>query len=316
MKFKILLFFLLSLKYFYSQSDSLVNLFSDKLVLYSDVGINACPFNIDQINSVGESLNFKYRSNLKPFIGVGGHYKIFSLRIGALLNYNMLNENKYGNTNVFKLGTEVYYKKFYFDLDYYKNKGYAITNLNETQNIQSNLYPDLIFKSISLNAWYFFNSSFNLNALKGRNASVKKRFWSFYLKETNALTNIYNSSSIILFKYQDVVNSNSSFYKINAFEIGIIPGIAFAANVKNKFQFGGLFGYGGVLIDKSIHFTGNHRNYVGFSKRFDFHFLFGYNSSKYFVMNYIDLENRQISFTHIDLLQKIVGYRLLFGVRF
>ena len=63
-------------------SDTLnYRLYRNKLVVYSDFGFKAAPFNLkyDYPNGL-KTLHYKH--NLKPLMGIGVAYKWFALRIG------------------------------------------------------------------------------------------------------------------------------------------------------------------------------------------------------------------------------------------
>ncbi len=295
-----------------AQSDSVNEIYYDKIISYTDVGYYSCPFEI-KINQLG-TLN--YRNNIKPFIGIGFNYKWGSLRIGSLINYNLKGLENFGSTKIFKIGTEFFYKRFLFDLSFYRLKGYTLVdNSNFTTN-QFNIYDDITFQSSALNTWFFINKNFSHHALKGIKQAVKKNNWSLYFKNTNGYTSIQNNASIIP---SDLNNSKSisyDFTKINAFEMGLLFGVATAIKFKHNFQLGSMFGYGGVLIDRSLN-TGQHnKNWIGLSSRYDFHIYGGYNKKNFFLMNYLDLEQRNIQFTNFEVNSRLISYRLVVGYRF
>jgi len=314
MKFSVFIFLLIfSIKNLYSQNDSINENYYNNLILYSDLGYYSCPFDI----KLNQSDKLKFRNNIKPFIGIGGCYKWGSLRIGTLINYNIKGLDNYGSTKVFKIGTEITYKNYLIDLSYYKLNGYTLLT-NEKLNISKNIiYDNLNLLSTSLNAYFFLNKKFSNYALKGIKQSIKKNLYTLYLKTTTAIIDISNSYQIL--PESIINNSNISLYKfsrINSFEIGLIPGIAFAFKPITNYQIGGILGYGGVIIERFAEYNNTRRNFVGISPRFDFHLYFGYNVKNYFLMNYLDIEKRNIEFTNLDITGNLVSYRLVAGYRF
>ena len=313
MKIGVIFFSLFFSSIILSQKDSLSEIYYNKIIVYSDFGYYSCPFDI-KVDKVG---TLQYRNNIKPFVGVGVNYKWGSLRVGSLINYHLKGLDNYGVTKIFKIGTELFYKQFLVDLSYYKLNGYTLLEqpLVDIQN--NNIYSDLNFTSFSLNTWYYVDKYFSHYALKGIKQSVKKNNWSLYFKNTNAITTVVNKESIIpnvvLEKYP---MSSLSFNNISAFEIGLLTGVAFALKIKKNYQIGGMIGYGGVLIDRSINGINLSKNLLGLSSRYDFHLFAGYNVKKYFFMNYLDLDFRKIEFTYHEINSKLISFRFVAGYRF
>ena len=307
------LFSIIPLNNLYSQNDSINENYYNNLILYSDLGYYSCPFDI-KLNQFDK---LKFRNNIKPFIGIGGCYKWGSIRIGTLINYNIKGLDNYGSTKVFKIGTEITYKNYLIDLSYYKLNGYTLLT-NEKLNISKNMiYDDLSLLSTYLNATFFLNKRFSNYALKGIKQSIKKNIHSFYFKTTTALINISNSNYIL--PEFIIKNSNMNSYNLNriySFEIGLIPGIAFAFKQLINYQIGGMFGYGGVINDRYVDLNYSRKNFIGLSPRFDFHLYMGYNVKKYFLMNYLDIEKRNIDFTNFNIIGNLISYRLVAGYRF
>jgi hypothetical protein len=312
MKTLFFLFLLISITHVSAQSDSVNESYYDNFIFYSDLGYYSCPFNV-KVNKLG---TFNYRNNIKPFVGIGLVYKWGSIRIGSLINYNLKGLDNYSDTKIFKIGTEFFYKRFLFDLSYYRLVGYTLLGNSSLLN-NYKIYNDLTFQSFSVNSWFFLNKNFSHHALKGIKQSVKKNNLTLYLKNTNAFTLIQNPEIILPSK--EILNLNKTaveFNKIQAFEIGLLGGVAVATKIKQNYQFGGMFGYGGVIIDRSINNSVNYHNQIGLSSRYDFHLYFGYNKKKFFLMNYLDLEYRKMEFIDYEIDTRLVSYRLVGGYRF
>jgi hypothetical protein len=297
----------------FSQSDTVSEVYYNNFVVYSDLGYYSCPFDI-KVEKIG---TLKYRNNIKPFVGVGMVYKWGALRVGTLLNYSLKGLDDYGYSKIFRIGTEVFYKRFLFELSYYSIQGYtqldnAMLGLNKFM-----VLDDLNFKSYTFNSWFFTNKKFSHHALKGIKQSVKRNNGTFYLKNTNAITSIDNSAPVLPESVRDLVHSNSiNFNTIKAYEIGLLGGVACAFKLKRHFQIGGMLGYGGVLIDRYLSTGKNSKNLIGISPRYDFHIYGGYNKKKMFIMNFLDLEQRNIPFSDFEINSNLISYRLVFGYRF
>ena len=314
MRYFLILVVFLSTRILFGQSDTSSNSYYDNYILYFDCGNNSSPFDIKVQNSKG-SYDLKFRNNIKPFIGFGGNYKWISLRIGFLLNQYFKGVDDYVKTKIFKLGTDFTYKRFYFDFDLFQFKGFTLLKDNQI-GINYNLkYANLHTNSFYLNEYFFFNKNFSYNSLRGKKQSVKSFQSSFYLKQQNAFTRVKDDNPILPSFFFDDLYSKTTFSSASSIEIGLIPGYGVADRYKN-FQLGGMLGYGCVIIDKSIFFNSRSRNFLGLSSRFDFHLYAGYNKSKYFIMNYLYLENRVLDFNTIKFTQQILSYRFIVGYRF
>ena len=316
MKIGIIFFSLFFSSLILSQKDSLAEIYYNKIIVYSDFGYYSCPFDV-KVDKVG---TLQYRNNIKPFIGVGVNYKWGSIRIGSLINYHLKGLDNYGVTKIFKIGTELFYKRLLFDLSYYRLIGYTLLG-SSFMDFQNNMiFSDLIFTSMSLNTWFYIDKDFSHYALKGIKQSVKKSNWSVYLKNTNAYSIISNFESIIPKVINDKLPGNSMiFNKVSALEMGLLTGVAYAFKIMSNYQVGGMIGYGGVLIDKSMYpVNGNllSKNMISLSPRYDFHIYAGYNVKKYFFMNYFDFDRRKIDFENYEITSKLISFRFVAGYRF
>jgi hypothetical protein len=313
MKILIISFCLFFSSLIFCQKDSLSEVYYNKIIVYSDLGYYSCPFDI----KVDKLATLEYRNNIKPFIGVGLNYKWGSIRIGSLLNYHLKGLDNFGVTKILKIGTEFFYKRFLFDLSYYKLNGYTLIGGSLIDLRNNIIFSDLNFTSMSLNTWFYLDKNFSHYALKGIKQSVKKSNWTVYLKNTNAYLIISNIESIIPKVINDKLSGKSiNFNKISAIEVGLLSGIAYALKIKSNYQLGGMIGYGGVLIDRSINGINLSKNLLGLSSRYDFHLFAGYNVKKYFFMNYLDLDYRKIEFSNYEINSRVISFRFVAGYRF
>lgn len=296
----------------FSQNDSITDVYLDKVILYGDLGYNSCPFDVKIKNL--ESFNF--RNNIKPFIGLGLNYKLISIRLGTLLNYHLKGIEDFSKTKILKLSSEISYKQFYTELNYYRLSGYTL--LKNNYEISNNTkFDNLFFNKASLNFCVFTNKKFTYNLLKGIKRSIKKKSLSLYVKSINAILDISNKESIIPRSYD--LNFNLDylhFTRLSAYEIGGLGGLALALKSKNNFQIGSMLGYGAVFIDRTIYSSEKKMNFRGLSPRYDLHFYIGYNVKKFFVMNFFDFEQRNIDFSEIEINSRLISYRLVAGYRF
>ncbi len=306
----------------FSQKDSVsVTNYRNNFVFYNDIGFNTAPFNIETIHNK-LPIKAKYRNNIHDFYGIGCNYKWFSLRFNIQLPGSIKPAKNYGNSKYFHLGFDFTYKKVFFDVDFYRYRGFALIdafeynpskfNNDNPNDIQSNL----VTKSFSINMWYFHKKNFTISAIRGKTAVFNKLAYTWYLKSTINSFGLNNDDSPILPNYLfDLNNTKTSAYAIRAFDIGLVPGIAFAY-VKNYWNCSVLAGYGAVIQEKSFHTNQNGRYFIGLAPRFDIRVMGGYNTPSWFLMLHTDFDNKSIEFSSLKYSQTYLSIRLVGGYRF
>ena len=306
----------------YSQKDSVsITNYKNNIVLYNDLGFNTAPFNIET-NYKKLPVTIKFRNNIHDFYGVGGNYKWLSFRLNIQLPGSILSTKDYGLSKYFHLGFDFTYKKVFFDVDFYRYKGFALMDAfqynpskfnNDTPNdIQSNL----VTKSFSINMWYFHKNNFSMDALRGKTAIFNTFSYTWYLKGTINSFGLNNNDSPILPAYLfDATNSKTGSNSIRAFDIGLVPGIAFVY-VKNNWSYNVLAGYGAVIQEKSYKTNDFTRYFIGLAPRYDIRVMGGYNNPKWFLMLHTDFDNKSIQFTSLKYTQTYFNIRLVGGYRF
>ena len=162
---------------FGQDSGAFIEEFRDSKVFYADLGMNTAPFNIR--NPFPNSIEkISYKNNFKPILGIGFAYKWISLRVALPILGNIRPKAEYGETKQFNIGIDYTYKKTYLDLEFKGLTGYSIkdaaswdTSFNSMN--PNALRPNLSAYNFSLNAWYFNNIHFKMNALQGKRAHFK-----------------------------------------------------------------------------------------------------------------------------------------------
>jgi len=307
---------------FYGQSDSVsIKSYRDNLIIYNDLGFNTAPFNIE-ITKNKQPFTAKYRNNIHDFYGVGGNYKWLSGRFSIQLPGSVMPTKNYGHSKYFHLGFDFTYKKMFFDVDFYRYRGFALIdayqyneskfNQNEPNDIQSSLTT----KSFSINMWYFHKKNFSMSALRGKTAVFNKFSYTWYVKSTLNSFGINNYDNPIVPIYlEETTNTKTNAYLIRALDIGVVPGFAFVF-VKNNWNCSILGGYGCVIQEKSYHTPQTSRNFIGLASRYDIRFLGGYNTPKWFLMIHTDFDNKSIQFSGLKYSQTYFNIRLVGGFRF
>ena len=306
----------------FGQKDTVsITSFRNKIILYNDLGFNTAPFNIETIHNK-LPINVKFRNNIHDFYGLGCNYKWFSVRFNIQLPGSIKPTKKYGYSKYFHLGFDFSYKKVFFDVDFYRYRGFVLLDAYQfdpnkyNQELPNDIKNGLTTKSFSINMWYFDKKNFTMSALRGKTAVFNKLAFTWYLKSTLNSFGLNNNDSPILSEYLvDPNNSKTSSYSIRAFDIGLVPGIAFAY-VKNHWNCSILSGYGFVIQEKSYHTSQISRGFIGVSPRYDIRIMGGYNTPKWFLMLHTDFDNKSIQFTGLKYAQTYFNIRLVGGYRF
>ena len=293
--------------------------YRNNLVVFNDFGFNTAPFNIES-SLKNQTITSKYRNNIHDFYGVGCHYKWFSMRLNIQLPGSIKPSKYYGHSKYFHLGFDFNYKHMFFDVDLYRYKGFAIMdafqfNSNFDQKHPNDIQSDLITHSFSINSWYFRKKNFTMAALRGKTAVFNKKALTWYVKGTINSFGVVNSPSILPNYLYEPLNSKTSANSIHAFDIGIVPGIAFE-NCKNNWHYNVLAGIGFVIQGKGYHTDLNSRYFVGLAPRFDIRFMGGYNTPRWFLMLHTDIDNKSIDFASMKYSQTYLNVRLVGGYRF
>ena len=306
----------------YAQKDSAsITKFRNNLIVYNDIGFNTAPFNITtRFNK--QTISAKYRNNIHDFYGIGCNYKIFSVRVGVQIPGSVKSLKNYGNSKFFHLGFDFSFRKLFFDLDFYQYRGFAFVDAYKFDSlhfttVNSNIiYDRLTSNSLSVNMWYFHKKNFTMSALRGKTAVFNSLSYTWYLKSSINSFGLINTNNPILPNFLiDSTNKITYTNQINAFDVGLIPGFAFAY-VKNNWNFSVLSGYGLVIQNKSFEEKQAFSKLLGFAPRFDIRVLGGYNTPKWFLMLHTDFDNKSIKYTNFKYTQTYFNIRLVAGYRF
>ena len=305
----------------FSQNDTLIpyEFYSKKIVLYSDFGFNSAPFSMNYNFSNGID-KIKYRNNYKNLFGFGCSYKWFSMRFSFAIGQNARPVDKYGKTNYGSLGFNFTHKNTYWDIELRNVYGYAIKNAYTWNDSLSASHPnDIRSKTnsfgFSINAWYFKNPYFKMQAVLGKTGHFLGEVKTWYFKNTLNIYGVGNGyNSLIPNELIDKNNSKTSSTGYGAFDFGVIPGYAYA-NRKNNWQVSGLFGLGAVIQAKSYNVNGMARTFLGLAPRYDVRFVAGYSKPSYFVFFVTDIDNKSIRFNNLVFRQSFYSLMLVGGIR-
>ncbi len=303
-----------------SQKDSAsVTNYRNNFVLFNDFGFNTAPFNIESTVK-NQTITSKFRNNIHDFYGIGCNFKWFSFRLNIQLPGSVKPSKYYGHSKYFHLGFDFTYKQMFFDVDLYRYKGFALMDaykLNSNLDLKhpNDIFSELTTNSFSINSWYFHKKNFSMAALRGKTAVFNKKAITWYLKGTINSFGVINSPSILPSYLFDPLNSKTSANSIHAFDIGVVPGIAFE-NCKNNWHYNVLAGLGVVIQEKGYHTELNARYFIGLAPRFDIRFMGGYNTPSWFFMLHTDFDNKSIDFVSMKYTQTYLNIRLVGGYRF
>ncbi len=320
-RFVFLLLILSHLSFSQMENDSLpYRLFKDKIVLYSDLGYTAAPFNLkyefsDQVNKL------QYKNNFRAVLGLGGSYKWFSIRLGIPLPIEMRSAGRFGHTLPINLGVDFTIKRTFVDVDFRNFTGYAIKDAYKWNDTLNKLKPNDIRRltstnSFSMNVWYFHNKDFKMEALRGRTGHYNQQVHTWYLRYTFNVFGVNNGTySVIPSQFEDSLNTKLSASQFGAVDMGVIPGYAYVNRIKN-WQFSILTGLGAVVQTKYYTINGENRSFTGLEPRFDVRFIGGYSKPKFFVFLVTDFDNKTIRYNSLVYNQTFYTIRLAGGIRF
>jgi hypothetical protein len=299
---------------------STYTMYKDRVVLYGDLGFRAAPFSIHNKFPGGVD-KIKFRHNLKLNAGLGVMYKWFAFRLGFSLPGNLLSKSRYGRSNNFDLGLSFGLKKnWFFDLDIRSYRGYVIKNAykwNDTLNQlnPNDLRPDTRVFSTSVNAWYFFDDDFKVQAVMGKAGHYNSSKGTWYLKNTVNLFGVGNVfEPIIPEDLLDTSLTRNSAQSISALDLGIVPGYAYVTRIDN-WQISAFGGIGGVIQSK-FYSTGTlNRGFIGIAPRIDLRFIAGYSKPDYFLWFVTDFDIKSIRHQELRYKQTYYSLKLVAGVR-
>jgi hypothetical protein len=298
-------------------SSSKISDFRNKLVVYSDVGFTSAPFSINypfspQIDKIS------YKNNFKTFLGLGISYKWFSLRVGFPIFSSFRPIDKYGNTKQFNFGFDYSLYKIYCDLEFKFLEGYSIQKANrwDSSKNPNDIQSNLVSYNLAMNAWYFHNKDFKMNALLGKRAHYNREVHTWYAKGTVNYFGLDNkSNALIPTQLQDQTNSKTSISSVQSFDFGLLPGYAYVNRIKN-WQFAGWFGFGPVIQSKFYSYQGNFRGFLGLAPRYDIRIMGGFSKPEYFIFLVTDFDNKSIRFSELIFRQYFYCIKIVGGYRF
>lgn len=301
------------------ESDTMnYELFKKRVVLFSDLGFNSAPFAIKDNYSLGVE-KIKYRNNIKPTLGIGVSHKWFGIRIGLTLPLNILDENKFGNTNYFDVAVKVNIKKTFCNLSFRNYQGYAVKgaykfNDSLNQDTPNAIMPLIHSTSLSANVWYFRDDSFKMQAFQGKTAHFTGESKTWYLKGSLNFFRVSNESGTIIPTELTDITDRKNAQKIGAIDLGIIPGYAYG-NRMNNWQYGFFVGLGGVLQSKYYTKDGTTRSFLGLAPRVDFKISGGYSQSNFFILLISDFDIKSLKIQGMNYNQTYYNVRIMSGFR-
>lgn len=293
--------------------------FRDRHVMHCDLGVSPAPFNLHYPFSQ-DLKTLRYKNNFKPVLGLAYAYKWFSMRVAFPVLPGFRNKNLFGETQQFSLGFDYNFKRLYTDLDLRLNLGYALKNAylfdsTFTPSSPHDIQPALGSLNVAAHLWYFHHDEFKMNALQGKRAHFNGQVHTWYLKATANFFGISSeNNSIIPTLLHDPENSKTQSTAFSSFDLGLIPGYAYANRIRN-WQFSGWAGVGPVVQSKFYVLEGTTNGYIGLAPRYDIRFVGGYSTEKQFVLLAAHFDNKSIRFNDLRYDQYFYTIRLVTGYR-
>jgi hypothetical protein len=294
--------------------------FREKPIMYSDLGYNANPFSLHG-NFNQQLTDLSYKNNFSPFLGLGFAYKWFHLRVGFPIIGNVRSASKFGQTTQYNFAYDLTYKKVWYDLEFKSTFGYALKNAGQFDTTASTQKPHMILPNVRsfnvmMNGWYFHNPEFQMNGLLGKRAHYTKEILTWYLKGTiNYFGSAHKNGSLIPAPLQNQEVPMQNLHQLQAFDFGVIPGLAYV-NRKNNWQLGGWLGLGPVVQIKGFETPTYSKLLLGIAPRFDMRIMGGYSSDERFFFLVTDFDNKSIRFNELNYRQFYYAIKFVAGFRF
>jgi hypothetical protein len=288
--------------------------------MYSDVGYNANPFSLR--GNFGQNVNeLSYKNNFSPFLGLGFAYKWFHLRVGFPIIGNIRSASKFGQTTQYNFAYDLTYKKVWYDFEFKSTFGYALKNAAQWDTSSNDEQPHQILPKVQslnlmMNGWYFKNPEFQMNGLLGKRAHYTKEILTWYLKGTiNYFGSANRNGSLVPEQIQDPQIPIQTLTQLQAFDFGVVPGVAYV-NRKNNWQIGGWLGLGPVIQIKGYETPDYSKLFLGLAPRFDMRFMGGYSSDERFFFIVTDFDNKSIRYNELNYRQLYYAIKFVAGFRF
>lgn len=294
--------------------------FRERPIMYSDVGYNANPFSLR--GNFGQNVNeLSYKNNFSPFLGLGFAYKWFHLRVGFPIIGNIRSATKFGQTTQYNFAYDLTYKKVWYDFEFKSTFGYALKNAAQWDTSSNDQQPHKILPKVQslnlmMNGWYFKNPEFQMNGLLGKRAHYTKEILTWYLKGTiNYFGSANRNGSLVPEQIQDPQIPIQTLTQLQAFDFGVVPGVAYV-NRKNNWQLGGWLGLGPVIQIKGYETPDYSKLFLGLAPRFDMRFMGGYSSDERFFFIVTDFDNKSIRYNELNYRQLYYAIKFVAGFRF
>ena len=288
--------------------------------MYSDMGYNANPFSLR--GNFGQNVNeLSYKNNFSPFLGLGFAYKWFHIRVGFPIIGNIRSASKFGQTTQYNFAYDLTYKKVWYDFEFKSTFGYALKNAAQWDTSSNDEQPHQILPKVQslnlmMNGWYFKNPEFQMNGLLGKRAHYTKEILTWYLKGTiNYFGSANRNGSLVPEQIQDPQIPIQTLTQLQAFDFGVVPGVAYV-NRKNNWQLGGWLGLGPVIQIKGYETPDYSKLFLGLAPRFDMRFMGGYSSDERFFFIVTDFDNKSIRYNELNYRQLYYAIKFVAGFRF
>jgi hypothetical protein len=195
-----------------------------------------------------------------------------------------------------------------------KNAAQWDTSSNDQQ--PHKILPKVQSLNLMMNGWYFKNPEFQMNGLLGKRAHYTKEILTWYLKGTiNYFGSANRNGSLVPEQIQDPQIPIQTLTQLQAFDFGVVPGVAYV-NRKNNWQIGGWLGLGPVIQIKGYETPDYSKLFLGLAPRFDMRFMGGYSSDERFFFIVTDFDNKSIRYNELNYRQLYYAIKFVAGIRF
>lgn len=312
--------------------DSTKNIYTDFIVNYSDsISVSLLTsgkyskFQISSnLQNSNESKTLKFAPNNSTALGIGFDHKWFGISLSLALPKSKTSNTKYGHTDQLDFQTNIYLRKFIFDLNLTAYKGYYLENPLEIDTIWNNTMPypyrnDIYTASLGAGFSYVTNSKkFSYKAAFTTTERQKKSAGSWILGSFFSVYSLNADYNICDYAKNYSLNDSAKIINASIASMGVSAGYAYTFAWKRY--------YINLSFVPGLAYQGSHFkiennnsgiNKSGLNLKTQARFAFGYSGEFYYWGFAVVSDNYHLQNSTTSKLKYSFGTaKLFFGWRF
>ena len=263
-----------------------------------------------------------YAPNADNFIGLAAYVFDFGLAAAVRLPGSLQrNPRRYGDTRAIDVQTNLYGKRWNFDLAYQDYQGYYVRNTARvlpdfTTGDELLLRPDLRATNILVNAIYVHSPaqfSFRSGFKYGEKQIKRKGSWLEAITFSHFI--LSGQQSIIPDTLRAAYGATNALRWGRLSTLGVLPGYGYNANWRNFFANARLFA-GAGLQRQHYALTTEEKYRVSLRTQLNFRIAVGYDNDRWFVGSKYVLQRTYTSLEELRINSAVNNLRFFTGYRF